>query len=122
MVDITYWMNKDPATVSQDASVFKAVTIMKDKDADYIIIIESGRPLGIFTETDLLKKVVARKKNPSETKIKDVMTSPIETIHKNSQYADVLNTMKEKNYRHVPVVDEFSKLIGVVTLSGLIKR
>lgn len=122
MVDITFWMIKDPATTTKDTTIFDAVQIMKNKNSDAIIIVEQNKPLGIFTERDLLKKVVAERKNPDITKIQDVMTSPIATITKEKPYPEVLAHMKEKNYRHIPVVDDSGVIIGLVTLQGLIKK
>jgi len=121
MVDITYWMEKDTPVIARGGIVFDAVIAMKDKNSDAILITENEKPIGIFTERDLLRKVVAEKKDPSLLKVDDVMTSPIETIDESSGYSEVLNSMKTRNFRHMPVVNKDQKLIGLVTLQSLIK-
>lgn len=122
MVDITYWMVKDFPTTSKEAIVIKVVDIMKDKKSDAIMIIDDNKPIGIFTERDLLIKVVAAKMNPEVTQMEDVMTSPIDTVYKNENYHEVLQTMQDKRFRHMPVVDENQKLLGVITLQSLIRK
>ena len=52
LVDITFWMAKDPPTISAEGTVFEAVTVMKEKNSDAILIVNEGEPIGIFTERD----------------------------------------------------------------------
>jgi CBS domain-containing protein len=122
MVDITYWMIPNPPTISESGNIFQAAKLMKDNNVDAVFIVQDNKPIGIFTERDLLRKVVAEKKNVDLTRVSEVMTHPVETLPKNCQYMEVISLMKQKKYRHMPIVDETGKLIGLVTLEGLVKR
>lgn len=122
MVDITYWMNKEPAAIQKGSDVLSASKIMADLKTDAVIVVENNKPVGIFTLNDLVRKVVSLEKDPKSTTIDSVMTSNIEVILKSKPYQEVLNHMKDKNFQHLPVVDEKGDLLGLVTLRSLIKH
>ena len=64
MVDISFWMVDNPATVERGETVFNAIKQMYDKNSDSVIITADNKPIGIFTEKDLLRKIVAQEKDP----------------------------------------------------------
>ena len=70
-----------------------------------ILIMDRERLLGIFTERDLLVRVVATGRNPAETRLPDVMTTDIETIGGDESIEEAIRRMDEGAFRHLPVVD-----------------
>ena len=79
------------------------------------VVIENSKPIGIVTEKDLIAKIVARNKLPSQVKIEDVMTHPIITITPHTSLREAAMIMIKKGIRRLPVVNERDELVGIIT-------
>ena len=71
-------------TVNPEATVMRAVQIMAEESIGAIAVTEGSRLTGMFSERDLMFRVVLEKRDPERTHVRDVMTSPVETIHRDS--------------------------------------
>lgn len=109
-------------TVKQEASVMEAVGTMAEESIGAIVVIEGNRLVGIFSERDLLLRVVSEKRDPERTLIRDVMTSPVETIHRDSTVDDALKVMLEKHIRHLPILDRDGRLSGMISMRSLLNE
>ena len=94
--------------------VSRAAKLMAAKDVGAILIVESDRLIGIFTERDVLVRVVARGLDPQATRLADVMTRKPQTVGPDKPFGYALLVMHEKGFRHLPVVED-GKLIGIVS-------
>jgi CBS domain-containing protein len=102
-------------------SVKDAVTTMSNHNVGSIVILEDNRELvGIFTERDLLNRVVNEGLDPATTPIREVMTDEVIVVSGDTPRRDVLNLMNEKHIRHVPVADD-GELYGVISLRDLLR-
>jgi CBS domain-containing protein len=113
-------MVKDVATISQDEKVTSAAMLMAEKNIGSVLIVDQEDPIGILTEKDLLKKVVALGKDPKNLFVRDVMTTSIISVKPNTSIFDAHGIMHEKKFRRLPVVDH-NKLLGIVTETDLSK-
>ena len=95
-------------------SVFKAAGLMAAKDVGAILVVEDGQLIGIFTERDMLVRVVARGLDARATRLSDVMTRAPHTIDPDKPFGYALLVMHQKGFRHLPVVND-GKLIGIVS-------
>jgi len=95
-------------------SVFKAAGLMAAKNAGAILVVEDGQLIGIFTERDMLVRVVARGLDARATRLADVMTRAPHTIDADKPFGYALLVMHQKGFRHLPVVND-GKLIGIVS-------
>ena len=95
-------------------SVCDAARRMAENRCGSILIMEQERLLGIFTERDLLVRVVASGRNPAETRVREVMTTDIETIDGDETIEDAIRRMDEGAFRHLPVVDH-GQVLGVLS-------
>jgi CBS domain-containing protein len=112
-------MLKTPVTVEENESILVAVKKMAELNVGAIPVVDSeGRIVGIFTERDLLKRVVA-KEIPLTTPIKEVMTRNPVTITPDATLEEAKELMAKIKARHLPVVDDSGKLQGVVSLSDI---
>ena len=109
-------------TVKQEATVMEAVGTMAEESIGAIVVIEGNRLVGIFSERDLLLRVVSEKRDPERTLIRDVMTSPVETIHRDSTVDDALKVMLEKHIRHLPILDRDGRLSGMISMRSLLNE
>ncbi|MGA8105539.1 MAG: CBS domain-containing protein [Nitrososphaeraceae archaeon] len=115
------FMRKSLITIEESASVQEAANRMKDKNISSLVVVdEIGRPLGLITERDLVRKVCIHDVSTSKLIIKEIMSSPLITIDSNSSASEAVDMMLRNNVRHLLVVDSKSsegldKPIGIVT-------
>ena len=100
-------------TVSPNATVVEAVRIMADESIGALAVMDGSRLVGIFSERDLMLRVVSEKRNPERTHIRDVMTTPVETIDRDSTVDEALKVMLEKHIRHLPILNRDGQLSAV---------
>lgn len=105
-------------TVSQHQTVFSAVVYMSEKQVGGVAVLDGERLVGIFTERDLMKRVVARRQDPHRILVSEVMTRQLISARPSESYASCVEKMKRFNCRHLPVVLE-EKLLGLVSIRDL---
>ena len=108
--------------VNQEATVFEAAELMRHHDVGALVVTRQGkrRPVGIVTDRDLVTRVIAAGKNPRDVPVSAVMTLSLATCRANHDLLDVLQLMRTRGIRRVPVVDAQSGLIGIVTTDDVI--
>lgn len=111
-----------PAVVEPKASVLEAVEIMAEHAVGAVAIVENGHLLGIFTERDLMLRVVLRHRHPRDTRVGEVITSPVETITDESPEEDALVHMVERHVRHLPIVSAEGHLTGMLSIRNLLEH
>jgi len=114
-------MNRKILTVQRDITVHEAALKMASKNFPYLIIKDRTRHIGIVTEKDFLKKVLATGKNPRKMRIEDIMSSPLVTTNDFVDIKDAARLMSKKRIRRLPVLSD-DKLIGVLNTSDFTKR
>ncbi|PKO34326.1 MAG: inosine-5-monophosphate dehydrogenase [Betaproteobacteria bacterium HGW-Betaproteobacteria-7] len=102
-------------TASKEMTVRAAARLMAEKRIGALVVIESGRIAGIFTERDALNKVLAAALDPDTTPVASVMVKDPQTIGADKPLAYALYMMAEGGFRHVPVVDASGAPIGMVS-------
>lgn len=113
-------MSRDPVTITEDKSVSDAATKMKDADVSSLVVVEGSKVIGIITENDVVLKVVAQDLLPSKLKVKDVMTTPVISIHMHEGVEKAATKMSEGGIRRLVVTDN-SDLQGLVTENDILK-
>lgn len=111
---------KDPLVVSigKDESVLAGAQKMNEHRIGSLVLTEGENVVGIFTERDILTRVVATRRDPETTKIEEVMTCPVACCQPQTTVAECRGVMMERRIRHLPVVDE-GRLVGIVTIGDL---
>jgi CBS domain-containing protein len=108
----------DVVTVSPETTVLVAVQQMNDRKIGALLVLERGRPVGIFTERDVLVRVVAAGADPKTTRVSEVMTRNPVVVRSDLTVADTMMVMTEKRCRHLPVLDD-TKLRGLISIGDL---
>jgi CBS domain-containing protein len=96
------------------ATVRDAARRMHDREVGAVLITNAGKLEGIFTERDLLMRVVAPGRDPEITQLREVMTRDPDTVEADSIATDALGRMTERRYRHLPVMKD-GQLFGIVS-------
>lgn len=102
-----------------DLTVRQAAQYMSTKEIGAVPVLEKGRLVGIFTERDLLTRVVAHGLDPATTSVGEVMTKELVVADADDHYEAALEKMKDCNCRHLPVVEK-DRLVGVVSMRDLL--
>ncbi|MDX1534231.1 MAG: CBS domain-containing protein [Thermoplasmata archaeon] len=113
-------MSKEPVTLTADASIHDAAQSMRTRDVGSLLVVRDGKPIGIVTEKDLVTKVVAEDRLPSEMRVAECMTSPLVTVEPYQEVVEAAKTMAELRIRRLPVVDD-GTLVGLVTENDVLK-
>ncbi|MEQ8229530.1 MAG: CBS domain-containing protein [Rhodospirillales bacterium] len=87
--------------------------------AAIIVMDDGGNLIGILTERDLSRRVVAENKSPSATKVGDIMTANPDTLAPSDRASDALELMLTRRYRHLPVLGEDGKCVAMVSIRDL---
>ena len=107
--------------VDPTETVRKAARTMSDKNVGCIAVIDDdGRLVGMFSERDVLTRIVAEGRNPDDTLVANVMTKEIIAADPKESVNDALQKMRERNFRHLPVVDA-GHLIGMISIRDLLQ-
>ena len=93
-------------TVSRTATVLDAIQAMTGAKVGSVAIVDGNVLVGIFSERDVMLRVVAEGRDPKTTAVEEVMTSPVQTIQKRTTGEEALRIMVQNHIRHLPVVDE----------------
>ena len=102
-------------------TVRKAVRTMSDKNVGCIAVIDDGdRLVGLFSERDVLTRIVAEGRDPDQTLVANVMTKDLIVVDPSETVNDALTKMHERNFRHLPVVKS-GQLIGMISIRDLLK-
>lgn len=103
-----------------NSTVSEAASTMCAHNIGSIIIVDSkGKPVGIVTERDMLKKIIMTNKNPTATEIDQIMSRPIITGHSKMDLEEAANLMISKEIKRLPIVDS-GKLVGMITLTDIV--
>lgn len=112
-----------PDTISADDTVLVAAERMRQRTVGCLIVIDGGnKPIGIVTDRDLVIRVLADGREPSDMVVRDVMTPDVVTINNDSPLSSALQRMREGVFRRLPVVDERGHLAGIVCLDDIIMQ
>ncbi|MCE4621125.1 MAG: CBS domain-containing protein [Desulfurococcales archaeon] len=109
----------DIVSLPPDATVEDAIKAMAEANIGSILVVEEGKLVGIFTERDLLVKVSAKGLDPSKVKLREVMTANPIAAKPDWTAAEALEVMAYYGFRHLPVVDDDGRVVGIVSIKDV---
>lgn len=112
--------NKPPLTVGPDDTVRTAARAMNDRNVGAAAVVDGERVLGVVTERDVMRKVVAPGRNADDTSVRAIMSSPALSVGLKTSVEDAANMMREHHIRHLVVLDAHGKLVGMLALRYLL--
>lgn len=113
-------MAKNVKTVKTGDTVHAAVQKMNKFDIGSVIVTASGRPVGIITETNIMRRIVGPRMDPATIWAKDIMTGPLITIDPNADLTEAAKLMADNNINRLPVM-EGDKLVGLISSTDIVK-
>lgn len=109
-----------PVVVNSDATVKDAIDLMKSRGHGSVIIVDEGKFKGIFTERDLLKRVISKGLEADSVSISKVMTKKVQSLKETDSIAFALNRMSVHSIRHIPIMRS-GVPIGIISVRGMLK-
>jgi len=110
------------AAVPVEATVADAIRLMLQRHVGAVGVVDSeNRVAGIFTERDVLRKLALSGKNLEVTPVSEFMTTPVELATLATGPGEALATMVERHFRHLPVVDNQGKLLGMLSIRNVLQ-
>ena len=107
-------------TVSRTTTVMEAVEHMASAKVGSVVVVDDNRLAGIFSERDVMLRVVLEGRDPKRTKVEEVMTSRVHSISMHTTGDEALRIMVQEHIRHLPVVDEQGRVQAVVSMRSLL--
>ena len=102
-------------------TVAEAVGLMNRERIGSVMVIKNGQYVGIFTERDVLNRVISAKLNAEKTRVEKVMTSDFISVQENSTLRQTMHIMTTKRVRHLPVFEE-EKLVGMISIGDVTRK
>jgi CBS domain-containing protein len=113
-------MTNKPVTASKDMILQDAARLMEENNVNSLLIVESGKAIGIITDEDIVRKVVAKGLEPRKLRLKDLFVTELISITSDKDIYDALILMRDHAIRQLPVIDD-DKLVGYLTLKDILK-
>ncbi len=117
LVDV---MVQDVITVEDEATIKKAAELMNQHEIGCLIVVKKGKPAGIVTERDMLKRILLESIDPEKVKVNEIMSKPLIVGKPEMEIEDAVKLMFKRNIKKLPVANK-KNLVGLVTLTDLVR-
>ena len=117
---VTLLGTRSPICVAEDTIVEKCIEQMREHRIGCLLVTREGQLVGVFTERDVLYRVVAERLDPRTTNVAQVMTPDPEALPADAEIAWAVNRMSFGGYRHVPLVDSENRPVGIISVKDVV--
>ena len=113
-------MTKNVVTIDANKTIVEAAALMSEKDIGDLIVMDDNTPVGIVTERDFVRRVLAEGKS-ADSKVSEVMTRPLKVIDPDAPIKEAARRMVNKRIRRLPVIKD-NKLVGIITAADFARH
>ena len=111
---------RDIWSVSPNATVLQALRTMADKQVGALVVLDGDKLVGVLSERDYARKVILYGKTSKDTRVNEIMSSPVVTVHPDQTVAECMELMTNKHIRHLPVLEN-DELVGVISIGDVVR-
>ena len=108
-------------SISGDATVYEALQIMSDKEIGALLVMEGDATVGVLSERDYARKIILKNRSSRDTKVREIMNAPPITVSPACTVDEAMKMVTDRRVRHLPVVDQQGRALGVVSIGDLVK-
>jgi CBS domain-containing protein len=112
-------MTPNPASVSEQDSIKRVAEIMRREDAGVVPVVDGRKIIGIITDRDIVVRLVAEGKDPSNAKVNEAMSKQVRAVKEDTPIDEVLQLMSREQIRRVPVTNSNNDLVGIVSIGDI---
>jgi CBS domain-containing protein len=114
--------DEHPAAAHPHTSAADAIRLMLEHRVGAVTVVDDSRVVvGVFTERDVLRKLALSGRDPEKTPVAELMTSPVVLATPSTSPGEAFATMMERHFRHLPVVDDRGRLVGMLSIRNLLE-
>ena len=113
-------MTKKVITIDKNKTVFEASNMYKDYKIGCLIVTDNGNCVGIITERDIIERTICARRDAEKTKVEEIMSSDIKTVHALGKLEDAIKIMMEYNIKKLPVLKD-GHIVGIITGTDISK-
>ena len=107
-------------SIDPNATVYRALELMVERDVGSLLVMDNERFAGIFTERDYARKVMLKGKSSKDTFIRDIMSEHPITVTPDATVEECMSIMTKRYIRHLPVLED-NKLVGLISIGDIVK-
>lgn len=107
--------------IYSDAKISQAIEKMVERNIGAVIVVDGDKPIGLFTERDVLKGWVKYGKDFSEISVSEVMSKDLLVVQPDDDLKYAMSVMNNKRIRHLPVVEKDGRIIGIISIRDVVK-
>jgi len=111
-------MQKNVITIENEKKAQDAAEVLKEKEISFLVVVKKGNPIGIISERDIVRKIVAENKQASSTTLESIMSKKFKWVEPNSSIELAVQKMLNDNIRRLVVLED-ENLVGVITQTDL---
>jgi CBS domain-containing protein len=111
-------MEKNVITIGHDKTVLDAACLMKENEISFLVVLKNEEPIGVVTESDFVRKLVANDKVASKVPLSEIMSYKFRSVGSSTEIEDAVQKMLNNKIRRLLVVND-EKLVGVITQTDL---
>ena len=120
MPTVRDFMTKGVVTIDVQKTVFEAAEIMTQKEISDLVVVDGKKPIGIITERDFVRRVVA-KRMALDCKVAEIMTTPLWVVYADNSLNEAARKMIARKIRRLPVLEK-NELVGIITATDFAKH
>jgi signal-transduction protein with cAMP-binding, CBS, and nucleotidyltransferase domain len=114
-------MSGQVLSVDEGRSISESTKLMMKNNSSAVVVTEEQRPKGIFTERDLLKRVINKVPDITKTPVREVMTAPLISLSRTTHIGEVLAEMYRRDIRNMPIKGDNEDLLGIVSMPDVLR-
>lgn len=118
--DLLKQKGRDVWSIAPDSTVYDALKLLAEKNIGALLVIDAGRPVGIFSERDYARQVILKGKASKDTPVREVMTSKVVFVRPEQSIEECMALMTDKRFRHLPILEE-GALVGILSIGDVVK-
>jgi CBS domain-containing protein len=108
-------------SIGPNESVYDALRLMSNKDIGALLVMENECLVGIISERDYARKIILLGRTSRQTKVKEIMSYPVHTIHPDQVIEEAMVIMNSKQIRHLPVSEDGRHVLGVISIKDVLR-
>ena len=113
-------MVEEIISVPEKATVTEAAELMNQNEIGCLIVVKNGKPVGIVTETDMVKRVILESIDPEKTEVRKIMSKPLVVADPQMNLEEASKIMRKKKIKKLPVIEK-KRLVGLVTTTDIVR-